>query len=78
MNKKLVSLLVFVAFFLSGCCSNYGVYVKSIDEDLKALGPIYKNYVLEDARLSVADTKARLAAFEEMEAKTEVAKKDVE
>lgn len=74
----MLSLVLFVTMFASGCCANYGIYVNSIDEDLKALTPVYRNYVLEDARLSVADTKARLAVIDEMQAKTDVAKKDVE
>jgi hypothetical protein len=78
MNKKMLSLVLFGSMVLSGCCANYSVYVKSTDEDLKALLPVYRNYVLEDDRLSVADTKARLAIADEMRAKNDVAKKDVE
>jgi hypothetical protein len=78
MKKLMLSTVAGLALFLSGCCTNYGIYVRSIDEDLKSLTPMVEGYVNSDERLSEADRLARLAVLREMQAKTDVAKKDVE
>ena len=67
-----------VLLFSVGCCSNYKTYVLSVEKDLEVLSETYTEYVENDKRLSPADKKARLAVIEELQEKTDVAKKDIE
>lgn len=78
MKKTYAFVLSAVLLVTSGCCSNYGVYVHSMEKDLQELRPMVEGYVLSDTRLSDADRKARLSVLDEMDKKTAVAKKDVE
>lgn len=76
--NKLHVLLLSLVFLVPGCCGNYALYVNSMEKDLQELRPMVEDYVLRDERLSDADRKARLSVLDEMDKKTEVAKKDVE
>lgn len=77
--KRYVFLVLICGILLAGCvCPNYKTYVESMDKDLESLRPMVQGYVLTDENLSEADKKARLAVLDEMERKTDVAKKDVE
>lgn len=76
--KKTHAIVLTLALFVSGCCGNYGTYVHSIEKDLIELRGTYEGYVTNDERLSDADRKARMSVLNEMDAKTAVAKKDVE
>lgn len=75
--KKTHAIVLTLALFVSGCCGNYGTYVHSMEKDLEALRPMVEGYVNNDERLSEADRKARLSVLDEMDAKTVVAKEDV-
>jgi hypothetical protein len=79
MRKYLFVILLSMVLAFSGCCSaNYKLYVDNMDKDLKELRPMVEGYVNSDERLSSADRKARMSVLDEMEKRTEVAKKDVE
>jgi len=78
MKKLMLSLALFATLTFSGCCANFGIYVNSMEADLKVLRPMVEGYVNSDERLSDADRKARLSVLDEMDAKTAVAKKDVD
>lgn len=78
-NSLILSFFLVLSLLLGGCtCSNYKTYVGSMDADLQELTPMVESYVNSDERLSDADRRARLAVLEQMKAKTELAKKDIE